>query len=293
MWRFIHLSDPQLGSTEDAVRHHRVVRSMMPDVVGCLRRDLSDARPDFALVTGDVAAEPTRDGIFAARDLMDALDIPVYPCLGDMDTALPESRDWFLRAFSANLPSPETYYSFTHKGLHFAVLDAWWQWPDGSLFPYRPPESAEDAEQWAVPPHELAWLEKDLKGHRGEPTVVALHHPAAPVLNGLSSDNPFDDGHLVNGDLLLKLLESFKQVKAVFSGHAQVNSRVKHEDLTLVNTCSLAAYPMEYREVQVHDDHLLLQTHGLSDTVFAERSFLEGNEFVTGRDEDRAFRIEL
>ncbi len=105
----------------------------------------------------------------AARDYMESLGVPYYPMGGNHDFVLPESRDWFLEAFAHRLPKQDTVYSFTHKGLHFCVLDPWWVWGDDSLCPASEASVRENLDvslngaRWAVPPHQFAWLEADLK----------------------------------------------------------------------------------------------------------------------------------
>ena len=119
MWRFLHVSDPHLGSMTDTGWNNHVICGLMPEVIGCLKRDIQENPPDFMLVTGDLSIEPSRDSIFAARDLLDSFGVPYYPSGGDLDFRLPESRNWFLDAFDASLPGLATYYSFTHKGPAF------------------------------------------------------------------------------------------------------------------------------------------------------------------------------
>jgi len=133
MWRFIHLTDVHLGSLIDGEWNNRFVCTMMPEVISCLRRDLAKLQPDFLLVTGDIVSQKSRDAAFASRDLLDSLHIPYYPTGGNHDFVSEHTRSLFLEVFGAHLPEGDTVYSFTHKGLHFCVLDPWWKWSDGTL----------------------------------------------------------------------------------------------------------------------------------------------------------------
>ena len=298
MWRFIHLSDPHLGSQIDGKWNNRFTCTMMPDVIGCLRRDLAELDPDFILATGDIASQQTRDAMFAARDLMDSLGFPYYPMGGNHDFMVEDSRQWFLEAFDARLPVRDTVYSVTHKDLHFCVLDAWWKWSDGGLCPFRENDANQTMDhtledEWAVPPHQFAWLEDDLRRHHGTPTVVAVHYPAVPIPARMRRPNMMDAGTLSNGALLIEFLQRYPQVKVIMSGHVHMHFIETQGRITQVVTASLPEYPVEYRDIHVYEDRLELYTRGLSDTSFARRSLIDGNEWTAGEESDRAATISL
>lgn len=291
MWRFVHVTDPHLGSQVDGRWNNRVICTMMPDVIGCLRRDLAELQPDFILATGDLASQQTCDAMFAARDLMDSLGFPYYPMGGNHDFVLPESRRWFLEAFQEHLPTYDTYYSFSHKELHFCVLDPWWKWANGTVLPYI--EGSQADATWIVPDDQLAWLEQDLQAHRGTPTLIAAHYPAVPIPSRMHRPNFMNNGCLDNGQILLDILHAFPQVKAVFSGHSHMNYIVPNGSVTHIVTGALPEYPVEYRDVQVHDDRIEVHTLGLSNRTFAARSLIEGHEWTAGEDCDRDVIIPL
>jgi 3',5'-cyclic AMP phosphodiesterase CpdA len=270
---------------------------MMPDVMACLKKDLADIHPDFILATGDIASTQTREAMFEARDLMESLGFPYYPMGGNHDFVVRDSRKWFLEAFKDRLPEPSTFYSFDHKDLHFAVLDPWWMWGDGTLSPVSEASVAANLDstlagaRWAVTPDQLEWLEADLARHADKTTIIASHYPALPVPDRLRSPGFNDSGAIANGDLLLLILESFPQVKAIFSGHVHLNFAQRYNGLVQVTTSSLPEYPVEFRVVDVHPDRLEIHTRGLSDSSFAERSRIPGKEFAAGHAADRDLTI--
>jgi 3',5'-cyclic AMP phosphodiesterase CpdA len=299
MWRFVQISDPHLGSDTDGQWNNRFLCTMMPDVIGCLRKDLAQLQPEFILATGDVASKQTRDAVFAARDLMDSLGFPYYPMGGNHDFVVAESRDWFIDAFQAHLPVSDTVYSFTHKNLHFCVLDPWWQWSDGTLCPFSEGCIAAKLDKdlvgaaWAVPPHQLAWLEYDLEYRRRVPTIIATHYPVLPIPERLQQPGLRDAGHLSNGGILLDLLDRFPQVKAVMSGHLHMHVIERVNNLTQVVTGALPEYPTEYRDLHVYEDRIEVFTCALSNTSFAQRSLIPGKEWAAGQDCDRTAVIPL
>lgn len=299
MWRFVQLSDPHLGSTVDGRWNNSFLCTMMPAVIKCLKRDLAELAPEFILATGDIVSLQTRDAMFAARDLMDSLGLPYYPMGGNHDFVLEDSRAWFLEAFHAHLPERKTYYSFTHRGLHFCVLDPWWQWADNSLSEISETSVLEHLDKdlkgarWALPPHQFEWLEKDLSLHSGLPTVVASHYPAIPIPDRLCRPGMKNGGCLENGPLLIDLLRNHRQVKMVISGHVHMHFIEMLDGLTHVTTGALPEFPTEYRDVQVYDDHLEVHTRGLSDTSFAARSLIPGREWTSGHPCDRRAIVSL
>ena len=299
MWRFVHLSDPHLASSRDGEWNNRFLCTMMPEVMSCLSQDLGKLGADFILATGDIASTQTREAMFEARDQMDSLGVPYYPMGGNHDFVVPESRDWFLEAFAERLPVQETGYSFTHKNLHFCVLDAWWLWGDGTVSEVSEASVSANLDEslagarWTVPPHQFTWLEEDLSAHAEMATVIALHYPLVPIPARMERPGFKNGGCLDNGDALLSLLRRFPQVKAVFSGHVHMHFIEPLEGLTQVVTGALPEFPTEYRDVRVYEDRMEVETLGLSDPSFSARSLIPGKDWTAGRTGDRTATIPL
>lgn len=299
MWRFLQISDPHLASEVDGIWNNNFLCTMMPDVMRCLRKDIAEDKPDFILATGDIASEQTRDATFAARDLMDSLGVPYYPMGGNHDFVLEESRDWFIQAYTAQLPVRDTVYSFTHRNLHFIVLDPWWKWSDDSLSPISEVEVARKQKKtlrgarWALPPHQFAWLENDLREHAGIPTIITMHYPAIDLPERLARPNMRYGGVLDNGGLLMETLRAFPQVKAIIAGHLHMHFIARQNGLTHVTTGAMPEFPVEYRDFHVYEDRIEVFTLGLSDPSYAARSLIPGKEWTAGQPKDRQGVISL
>jgi 3',5'-cyclic AMP phosphodiesterase CpdA len=299
MWRFVQISDPHLGSQRDGQWNNGFICTMMPDVIRCLKGDLAELQPDFLLVTGDVSSSQTRDSMYAARDLLDSLGFPYYPMGGNHDFVYKDSRAWFCEAFHAHLPTGETYYSFTHKNLHFAVLDPWWMWSDGTLSSIS--ERGIAAQQnrdlqgarWALPDEQLAWLDKDLADHADTATIVVSHYPAIPIPDRLRRPGMKDGGCLENGGELTAIMRKHPQTFALISGHLHLHFIECVDGIAHVTTGALPEYPTEYRDIHVHDDRIEIRTLGLSDTSFAARSLIPGKDWTAGEAVDRVATIAL
>ncbi len=299
MWRFVHVSDTHLASQRDGIWNNRFLCTMMPEVMDCLGRDLKELDPEFILLTGDVVSSQTREAMMEARDEVERLGVPYYPMGGNHDFVLPESRNWFIEAFRDRLPRPQTYYSFTHKNLHFCVLDAWWMWSDGGLSEIseanvlRDLDTSLEGARWAIPPHILTWLDKDLRENSSTATVIAVHYPAVPIPLRLHKPEFNNGGCLENGDLLLDCLRSHPQVKAIFSGHVHINFVEQIGSITQVVTGALPEFPTEYRDIQVFDDRMEVRTCALSNKEFARRSLIAGMDWTAGDPQDRQVTIPL
>ncbi|HOD49495.1 MAG TPA: metallophosphoesterase [Candidatus Hydrogenedentes bacterium] len=291
MWRFIQLSDPHLGSQVHNTRNGRIESVLIPELISCLRRDLSELQPDFLIVTGDIARPDSRDAVFAARDLMDSLGFPYYPMGGSSDFCYEQSRQWFTEAFGAHLPESRTWYSFTQGEIHICVLDAWWLWDDGTVMPFS--QRGNSTPRWIVPPDQLEWLDGDLAEHDEEATIIAMHPPLILPQMKLARDSALQRGALENAGLLLDRLKAHAQVKLLLSGSAHAHYIAKQEGLTQVVTGSLTQYPVEFRDIHIHEDRFEVHTRGLSNAVYASQSLLREREWTRGRDEDRFAVIPL
>lgn len=299
MWRFVHLSDFHLASSRDGVWNNKFLCTMMPEVMACLKQDLAKLCPEFILATGDICSHQTREAMLEARNWMESLQIPYYPMGGNHDFVKAESRHWFVEAFAHVLPNFATYYAFEHKNLLFIVLDPWWKWPDGTLS--RTSTEAVAAEldmslkdaRWALPPEQLEWLATQLDIHSNKPAIIGMHEPAVGVPPRMQRDGFNDSGALSNGDLLLEMLETYPQVRAIFSGHMHMHYAERTGHLTQVVTGALPEFPVEYRDIRVYEDRIEISTRGLSDPSFALRSLIPGKEWTRGEPEDRELVIPL
>ncbi|MFO7774178.1 MAG: metallophosphoesterase [Candidatus Hydrogenedentota bacterium] len=293
MWRFLQISDLHFGDTPYSYAINYSMHRQIPEIMHCLRKDAPQLEPDFLVATGDLTNQGGYDAVFAGRDLLDFLDLPYYPLGGDADFRDPESRTWFIEAYSGHLPLADTVYSFTHKNLHFCVLDPWRLWPDGSLAPIMTDEKT-DEDVWAIPPHQLHWLEDDLRSHQYIATVVLLHYPVLPIPERV---NPYDHGNrrgrIVKEHLLLDLLANHEQVKLLLTGHTHYHCIRSHRGLTEISTGAMVEYPVEYRDFHVYDDRIEVYTHGLSEGRFAQQSLIEGREWPSGSAGDRENVIAL
>ncbi len=225
--------------------------------------------------------------------MLESLDVPYYPVGGNHDFYCMESRAWFLEAYAHRLPTPNTVYSFTHKGLRFCVLDPWWVWRDGALMPIAEPDVAKKQEiklrdtRWALPPEQFVWLESVLNAFPEQPTCVATHYPVVSLPEYFYQSDYNFAGALENGEMLADVLSKYPQVKVIFSGHVHTNAISKGNGILHISTSALPEYPVEFREVLVYKNRIEIKTHGLSNPSYAQRSLIQSHEYTAGREADR------
>lgn len=151
------------------------------------------------------------------------LGMPVYHTLGNHDCfgvypasgVTPADPLYGKRYYEDHIG--KTFYSFTHKGVHFLMLDS-----IGI--------TGDRAYEGRIDPAQMAWLQGELAGIPvGAPIVVITHIPlvtafasyvpvpaAAPAHHGLS---------ILNADQVISLFEGHN-VLAVLQGHNHINERV-------------------------------------------------------------------
>jgi 3',5'-cyclic-AMP phosphodiesterase len=120
--------------------------------------EINEKAPAFTIIKGDITDSSARDQFAKARQLFNRLKQPYHVVRGNHDWAL----EPFLKTFGIQRP----WYSFTHAGMPFIVLDT---------------EPLANDKDPAIE-RELTWLADDLKRHSGRWTFVFVHQPIEPAL---------------------------------------------------------------------------------------------------------------
>ncbi len=184
--------------------------------------------PDFVLMGGDMvfdgcytAKDDYENQIRIFKDVTRDLKCPWHPCFGNHDPlgwserekVAPTDPGYGKRMIMEALEWKEPYYSFDHKGWHFAVLD--------SAFPSN--RNGRIIQEPRIGPEQLEWLGYDL-GAAGDRPKIAVVHVAAFCNVGQISGDPKKlamDGAMVVWDTveLRKVLERHN-VKLLLQGHS-------------------------------------------------------------------------
>jgi len=210
-----------------------------------------DPRPDFILVGGDL--------VNAARDLTiteaerrfdyfiklwnDHTALPARWVFGNHDlvgtsnpAVSPGEKHYGKTLFQDRFHLPQLYYSFDHKGWHFAVLDDIAPQPDhtyiGKFFD-----------------DELRFLTADLAARRTTPTILCTHIPAMSALpvslylaRSMGAQFPEPKSMVcTNSDSLLHDLPGHN-VRAILSGHLHHLEKIDLNGIHFINSGAVCGH---------------------------------------------------
>ena len=172
------------------------------DTEACLaaaidRLEAFTPRPDIVLVTGDLTDFGTAAAYQTVRPHLDRLTQPVYVIPGNHDSRAPMRAAF---ADHAYLPRTGTFLHYTADlgPLHLIALDT-----------VRPGESGGE-----LCGERLDWLRDRLREARGQPVLIAMHHP--PFDTGI----PFMDRIGLDGrEHFVQLVADHGRVERIVCGH--------------------------------------------------------------------------
>ncbi|QKW06483.1 TIGR03767 family metallophosphoesterase [Streptomyces sp. NA04227] len=126
---------------------------------------------------------------------------------------------------------------------------------------------------------QFAWLERQLKAHRGEHVVVFSHHTSKSMRNLHPDPNrPREQRH--GGDEVLELLKSHRNVIAWVNGHSHKNAITAHGTFWEISTASHVDFPQLARVIEIVDNRdgtlslftTLIESAAPHETDFADLS---------------------
>jgi 3',5'-cyclic-AMP phosphodiesterase len=225
---FVHFTDTHVIANATLRPPHG---SYELDTAATLQRVLDviaamQPQPAFAVIGGDLATPDLLDftrkwtpeeyepSYRLLQKQLQTLTCPTYMLMGNHD-----NRIAFRRVMQPGRAASDEghYYSFDHQGYHFIALDS-----------LQPGEASGHLEA-----EQLDWLRDDLEAHRGEPTLVFVHHHPWDI--GLKW---LDAMKLRNGDDLVGVLQGFPQVRWMICGHIHLDHVSQRGGLTMMSTPS-------------------------------------------------------
>ncbi len=130
---------------------------------------------------------------------------------------------------SSYMDVEHTYYSFDRSGYHFIILDSSVYGEIGGTL---------DDDQFT-------WLEEDLSGNEGSPTLLFMHHPMEET--GVFT---LDD---LSKSRLNDLMDRNGQIISVVAGHNHKNKIVEKNMRYHSSIGSIIQYPIGYSEVNLYE----------------------------------------
>ena len=182
---------------------------------------------EFVIFSGNNIAKANQKNLENFIKIAKNLNTPYYFALGYKDVNKQKEfgkKEYFnylrkkakshRRIFSPN-------YVFTKKDVVFIVVD-------GS-------KEVVPSTQGYYKPNSLDWLEKQLNKHFDKNVVILQHFPIIPP-------EKRELYQTYKADEYLELVNNHKNVKAIFSGHFNMNKEITYENILHVSTANLPQY---------------------------------------------------
>ena len=195
-----------------------------------LRQIVTERKPAFVLITGDLVADALRVGEADARSLFElykktisTFPVPVRSVLGNHDifgierdaSKVSADHPLYGKKMFQHYLGPD-YYSFDHGKVHFVVLDT---------------VDVDDTKYYGhVDAEQLAWVARDLARVPAGTTVVAVTH--IPLITGAPSAWGYREG-MGAGDTVVEI-QGKKVFRHVVNNTADVLARFSGARLALV-----------------------------------------------------------
>lgn len=203
---------------------------------------------DFIIIKGDISHRGTRAELVDVSSRLKKLDKPVYMVVGNHDKISPTWMANNREVFGLT----KNYYSFSHNGWHFVVLDS---------------AKVGGLSEGYLAPNQLIGLNEDLNAHKNEKTMIFLHHMVhksseideADASGSFGSD--VSNRFITNTDEFKSILQKHPQVISVNSGHAHLNLVTKDNGITYITSASLINYPVIYNICHVYENGYIQTTH--------------------------------
>lgn len=191
MLKAIWMSDPHFSYEGDILGHDPRVR--LESALDHINGNHSDA--SFCVISGDMVNQGTQENYEAISKLLEKLDVPLLPMVGNHDDR---------KLFRKNLSLPDTCMK---EFIQFSVST-----PSGFIVCLDTLKVGSDAGELCE--ERLDWLRNVLENNADKPVYIFMHHP--PMAVGLPMQDA--DG-LADGDVFLDLVSKYDCVKYLFIGH--------------------------------------------------------------------------
>lgn len=232
-------------------------------------------QPAFALMGGDLAfdglyneKDEFADQLALYKEISDSMGVPYYNCLGNHDVlgwsprrkVAIDDPDFGKKMAMDRLGMTKSYYSFDHKGWHFAILDS-----------IHPVDNSGSPEYEArIGEEQLTWLAKDLgaASAKGLQSVCVTHIAAfhnGGTINGDLDAKAMGPGMVLRDSKDLRLILERHKARALLQGHSHMTEDFTFNDVHYLTSPAVSAawwagnwmgFEPGYTIFRVNDDHL-------------------------------------
>ena len=285
---FVQISDTHLQKSiaKDAERLLGSSEKLLTDAVSEIN-EIKDL--DFVLSTGDQVDVPDEKLVDKYIDIVMSSKSPWYVLLGNHDVSVNGGlgKKGFIKKFtevenSISFTGNMTYFSFSpNEKFTFICLD-------GTTEKVVTALGQIDDEQ-------LQWLKDELEKNKDKYVIIALHFP---VIEPYKSKDHF----IVEPDRtkLLEIVENYKNVIGVFSGHYHAAKLLKIKN-RIHNSCpAVVQWPNAFREITITQEEpkylsLNFKWHPVNGKELRDKSKNSSKSWslTQGAEEDREQTIKL
>ncbi len=236
---FVQITDTHLQKSiaKDGERLLGSSEKLLTDAVNQIN-DIKDL--DFVLSTGDQVDQAEEKLVDKYIEITMASEYPWYVLLGNHDVSVNGGlgKKGYIKKF-VDLEKPTgftksmNYYSFSPNE-KFTIICL-----DGTTEKIVTPQGQVDDKQ-------LEWLKSELEANKNKYVIIALHFP---VIEPFKSKDHFilEPGRTE----LQEIVESYKNVIGVFSGHYHAAKLIKIKN-KIHNSCpAVIQYPNAFREITI------------------------------------------
>lgn len=182
---------------------------------------------DFVIFSGNNISKATKENLEGFVKIAKNLNSPYYFVLGNKDVNKPKKfgKKEYAQYLKKNVKSHRWIkfpnYCFEKKDIVFIVLDGSKEVIQSTQGYYRP--------------ETLDWLEEQLNKHNDKKVVIIQHYPIIPP-------EKKELYYTFKAEEYLELVNQHSNIKAIFSGHFNVNKEIKFGNILYVSTANAPQY---------------------------------------------------
>lgn len=279
--KFIHITDVHLNSDRNSIKS-RMIKNSKDLLEDAIQQINAMKNVDFVVFTGDSIDKPDKRLLALFAQTANKLNVPWYWTSGNHDIG-PEgvNRKIFLEIlnnYNKSIKPKNTYYSFRKGDNLFIFLD-------GAIDNYI-------TSQGLFSQDNIKFLDKELKKNKRAHVFIFQHFPVIYPYNS-------KDHGVLNQEEYIKLIDSYPNVKAIFTGHFHITKIISRNNVLHINTPSLVQYPNAFRVITAKNTsegkflHIETIETGLKDIQNKSFEYSSSPEFMKGKETDRNLKIKI
>ncbi len=248
LWNDMHLRAADAPEQAHGYTHANAQAAW---AVECALGQHGHVPPDFILLAGDIVngEEHHIYGEYRAVQslILDRLDMPILPCLGNHETQQGAEVPELWRAYDETFGYGWRNYVFTYAGFGFIVVDT----------------SGAQHIRDEVTAARNAFLGRALERLQGMPFFIITHVPliAMREQEPLMASFGFSTWHVLDPGMR-EMVEAYrKRVIAVLCGHLHLTGVREEKGIYHITPTGTAGYPADFASLELFGDHMHIRMH--------------------------------